>query len=66
MQELIGETGAAMFDAWVEAELGEIALQRGDPAEHERRLREAQHLFADMGATGWARQTEEQLAALPA
>jgi ATP/maltotriose-dependent transcriptional regulator MalT len=66
IRELRHETGAAYFDARMEAELAEIARRRHDTPAYETHLREAQRLFGAMGATGYAEQAAIELAALPA
>jgi tetratricopeptide (TPR) repeat protein len=48
----------------VHAELAELARLRGDEDERERELREAHHLFAEIGATGHAERLAGELATL--
>ncbi len=49
---LIDRTGAVSIEPMVREELAELALRMGEEASHDRELREAHRLYAEMGATG--------------
>jgi hypothetical protein len=59
--ELARATGARAFEPLVHVELAELARQSGDPEGHERALRAAHRLFAEIGATGHAERLAFQL-----
>jgi ATP/maltotriose-dependent transcriptional regulator MalT len=51
---IIEQTGARAYAPFVLVERAALALTLGDKAGRERLLREAQQLWLEMGATGWA------------
>jgi tetratricopeptide (TPR) repeat protein len=57
---------AVMFNAWEEAERGELALRRNHPDAYERHLGDAARRFDEMGAHGWAERMREELSAFVA
>ena len=63
-RELVDNTGAHGHEPTIHTELAELAHQHGDEAGRERELREAHHLFTQIGATGRAERLASQLATL--
>ena len=61
---LIESTGARVYMPHVHETRARLAHGAGDGAAFERDLREAQRLFAEMGATGHAERVARELAAL--
>jgi len=59
--ELARRTGARVFEPLIHVELAEVARQSDDLDGHDRQLREAHRLFAEIGATGHAGRLELQL-----
>jgi adenylate cyclase len=58
---IIDETGARAYAPFVLVERAALASALGDKAGHERLLREAQRLWLEMGATGWAERVAHEL-----
>jgi len=58
---LVERTGAGSRAPFLHLARAELAAARGDPATRERELREAQRLFTEMGATGWAERVAKEL-----
>jgi hypothetical protein len=46
----VGETGGRTWEPFLHVERAELARLTGDEAAHERELREAHHLFLEIGA----------------
>ena len=59
--ELARETGARAFEPLVHIELAELVRQSGDQEGRERELREAHHLFTQIGAAGHAERVLAEL-----
>jgi tetratricopeptide (TPR) repeat protein len=60
-EDLVKETGARVYLPFVWEERAALAAGLGDKAARERDLREAQRLFAEMGATGHAERLAREL-----
>jgi class 3 adenylate cyclase len=58
---IIEETGARAYAPFVLVERAALARTLGDKAGHERLLREAQRLWLEMGAIGWAERVAREL-----
>ncbi|HKE12066.1 MAG TPA: hypothetical protein VKE73_10890, partial [Myxococcota bacterium] len=58
---IIEQTGARAYAPFVLVERAALARALGDEAGHERLLREAQRLWLEMGATGWAERIAHEL-----
>jgi class 3 adenylate cyclase len=58
---IIQDTGARAFAPFVTVERAALARALGDEAGHDRHLREAQRLWLEMGATGWAERVAHEL-----
>jgi class 3 adenylate cyclase/tetratricopeptide (TPR) repeat protein len=61
--ELVGETGARVYEPQIVEARARLAKACGDAGGGERHLREAQRLYAGMGAGGHARRVARELAA---
>jgi class 3 adenylate cyclase/tetratricopeptide (TPR) repeat protein len=59
--ELAQATGGKAFEPLAHVELAELARQRGDEEERERKMREAHRLFTEIGATGHAERLAAEL-----
>jgi hypothetical protein len=59
---IVTETGAHLFTPFALVERAALAALRGDDGERVRLLRDAQQLFAKMGATGQVRELAKHLA----
>ncbi len=60
--ELIGESGARVYQPRVHEERAELARLRSDEPTRQRELREAHRLYTEMGATGHAERLAKELA----
>jgi hypothetical protein len=58
---IIEQTGARAYAPFVLVERAALARVLGDEAGRDRQLREAQRLWLEMGATGWAERIAQEL-----
>jgi class 3 adenylate cyclase len=58
---IIEQTGARAYAPFVLVERAALARALGDKEGHERQLRDAQRLWLEMGATGWAERVAHEL-----
>jgi class 3 adenylate cyclase/tetratricopeptide (TPR) repeat protein len=58
---IIEDTGARAYAPFVLVERAALARALGDEAGHGRQLRDAQRLWIEMGATGWAERVAQEL-----
>jgi class 3 adenylate cyclase len=58
---IVAQTGARLFSPFALVERAALAALRGDDQERIRLLRDAQQLFAEMGATGQVRQLTNEV-----
>ena len=61
----VAAKGVKAYEPIIRLEIAELASRRGDEGERERELREAQRLFAEIGAVARADRVADELALLP-